>query len=244
VYTLEYPDVKPFLVPEPEARLGNRERIIEASLELFNERGAASVTTNHIAAHLSISPGNLYYHFRNKEEIIRALFPQIEAAVHSTIPVPPEGGITAADVGRYHLAGIETLWNFRFVFRDLNELLERDPLLAESFRELQRWVIGQFQALFERAIQQGQMRQPDPPEDLARIATNSFILWSNWIRFLTTSRAKLDVDLIDMVDGALQGFLTFAPYLDPDFADEVRAVFDERARPRKPRARNRASRRS
>ena len=73
------------------------------------------------------------------------------------------------------------------------------------------------------------MRRPDPPEDLARIATNSFILWSSWIRFLTSSRAKLDIDPVDVVDGALQSFLTFAPYLEPGFAEEVRAVFDERA---------------
>jgi AcrR family transcriptional regulator len=210
--------------------VGNRERIIEAGLELFNERGASSVTTNHIAAHLSISPGNLYYHFGNKEEIIRAIFPQFSEAVYATIPVPAEGEITAADVGRYHLAGIETLWRYRFVFRDLNELLDRDPILAEAFQEMQRWLKGQFQALFERLIQQGQMRRPDPPDDLARIATNSFILWSNWIRFLTASRAALDIDPTDVVEGALQSFLTFAPYLEPAFADEVRVIFDERAR--------------
>jgi AcrR family transcriptional regulator len=210
--------------------VGNRERIIEASLELFNERGASSVTTNHIAAHLSISPGNLYYHFGNKEEIIRALFPQFSEAVHATIPVPAEGEIAAADIGRYHLAGIETLWRYRFVFRDLNELLERDPILAEAFQGIQLWLRGQFESLFERLIQQGQMHRPDPPEDLARIATNSFILWSSWIRFLTSSRAKLDIDPVDVVDGALQSFLTFAPYLEPGFAEEVRAVFDERAR--------------
>jgi AcrR family transcriptional regulator len=210
--------------------VGNRERIVEASLELFNERGASSVTTNHIAAHLSISPGNLYYHFGNKEEIIRAIFPQFREAVYATISVPAEGEITAADIGRYHLAGIETLWRFRFVFRDLNELLERDPILAEAFQEIQLWLRGQFESLFERLIQQGQMRRPDPPEDLSRIATNSFILWSSWIRFLTSSRAKLDIDPVDVVNGALQSFLTFAPYLEPGFAEEVRAVFDERAR--------------
>jgi AcrR family transcriptional regulator len=214
--------------------VGNRERIVEASLELFNERGASGVTTNHIAAHLSISPGNLYYHFGNKEEIIRAIFPRFSEAVYATISVPAKGEITAADIGRYHLAGIETLWRFRFVFRDLNELLERDPILAEAFQEIQLWLRGQFESLFERLIQQGQMRRPDPPEDLSRIATNSFILWSSWIRFLTSSRAKLDIDPVDVVNGALQGFLTFAPYLEPGFAEEVRAVFDERAgkRPR------------
>jgi AcrR family transcriptional regulator len=210
--------------------VGNRERIIEASLELFNERGASSVTTNHIAAHLSISPGNLYYHFSNKEEIIRALFPQVSGAVYAAILLPPDGEITAADVGRYHLSGIDSLWRFRFVLRDLNELLARDPILAEAFHEMQLWLRGQFESLFERLIQQGQMRRPDPPEDLARIATNSFILWSSWIRFLTSSRAKLDIDPVDVVDGALQGFLAFAPYLEPGFAEEVRAVFDERAR--------------
>ena len=209
--------------------MGNRERIIEASLELFNELGAGSVTTNHIAAHLSISPGNLYYHFGNKEEIIRAVFPQISEAVHAAIPVPAEGEITAADVGGYHLAGIETLWHFRFMFRDLNEVLVRDPILAESFRELQRWLKDQFLALFGRLIEQGRMHRPDPPEDLARVATNSFILWSSWIRFLATSRAKIDVDPSDMVDGALHSLLTFAPYLEPDFAAGIRAVFDEHA---------------
>jgi len=217
--------------------VGNRERIIEASLELFNEQGVGAVTTNHIAAYLAISPGNLYYHFRNKEEIIRAIFPQVSRAIRAAIPLPEGGEVTAEDVGRDHLAGIEALWGFRFAFRDQSDLLSRDPVLAESFRELQRWVIGQFQALFEQLIRQKQMRRPDPPEDLHRIATNSFILWSNWIRFLTTSRGKLDIQQVDIVEGALQGLLTFAPYLEPDFAEGVRAVFDARRRPRRARSR-------
>jgi len=227
--------------------VGNRERIIEASLELFNERGTHTVTTNHIAAHLSISPGNLYYHFANREEIVRAIFPQVAEAVHGTLPVSPEREVTTGDVGSYHLAGIETLWRFRFLFRDVDELLSRDPLLAESFREMQRWLIGQFEVLFERLIKQGQMRRPDSPEDLVRVATNAFILWTNWIRYLTSSRATLDIRYVDIVDGALHGFLSFASYLEPSFAEEVREVFDARSRKRpragvaKPRGRSRPS---
>jgi len=210
--------------------VGNRERIIEASRDLFNERGVGSVTTNHIAAHLSISPGNLYYHFRNKEEIIRAIFPRGADAARAAIALPEQGTITAADVGRYHLAGIRTLWEFRFLFHDPRELLARDPALAEPFRELQRSVIQQFSTLFERLIAQSQMRRPDPPEDLLRVATNAFLLWSTWLNFVMTSRSEPYVEPGDVANGALQGFLTFAPYLDEGFAAEVRAVIDERAK--------------
>src|SRR6266567_9459354 len=57
-----------------------RDRILEAALRLFNERGTAAVSTNHIAAEAGISPGNLYYHFADKQEIIRALHERYAAA--------------------------------------------------------------------------------------------------------------------------------------------------------------------
>jgi len=210
--------------------MGNRERILEASLKLFNERGTSSVTTNHIAAHLSISPGNLYYHFGNKEEIIRAIFPRLADAVHAAIVLPEGRDVTAADVGRYHLAGVETLWEFRFFFWDPKELVARDPTLAEPYRELRQWLIDALLALLRRLIAQRVMRPPEPAEDLSRVAINGFILWSTWVSFVTTSRPESEIDRGDMVEGALHSFLSFVPYLDPGFAAEVRAVLDEHAR--------------
>ena len=67
-----------------------RDRIVEASLELFNAQGERSVTTNHIAAHLGMSPGNLYYHFRNKQAIIAELFAQYADRVNAFLR-PPQG---------------------------------------------------------------------------------------------------------------------------------------------------------
>ena len=74
------------------------------------------------------------------------------------------------------------------------------------------------------------MRRPDPPDDLLRVATNAFLLWSTWLNFVMTSRSEPDVEPSDVAHGALQSFLTFAPYLDEGFAAEVRAAIGERAR--------------
>jgi AcrR family transcriptional regulator len=210
--------------------VGNRDRIVAASLALFNERGTGSVTTNHIAAHLSISPGNLYYHFRNKEEIIRTIYPRFAEAVRTALVLPDDREIAALDVGRYHLAGIEALWEFRFLTRDPNELVVRDPAMAEPTSGLNVWLTDWFVTLFERLIAQGQMRRPDPPDDLFRVATNAVILWSSWLHFVRTARSKPDVEPGDVAQGALQSFLTFAPHLDQAFAAQVRSVLDERAR--------------
>jgi len=204
--------------------VGNRERILEASLELFNERGVRSVTTNHIAAHLSISAGNLYYHFRNKEEIIREIFPRIAESARSAIDLPEQGEITAAQVGRYHLAGIRSLWEYRFFFRDLGELHSRDPSLAAESREMNRWLVERFVSLFQRLISQGNMNLHGFRDDIERIATDAVILWMSWVNFAVTSRPQARLKPDDIAQGALHGFLIFAPYLTEQFVAEVRAA--------------------
>ena len=54
-----------------------KDRIKNMALRMFNEQGERNVTTNHIAAALEMSPGNLYYHYRNKYEIIHDIFQDV-----------------------------------------------------------------------------------------------------------------------------------------------------------------------
>src|SRR5512143_4052395 len=57
------------------------ERILEVTLELFNRYGEPNVSTTAISAELGISPGNLYYHYPAKDELINTLFARYLAAL-------------------------------------------------------------------------------------------------------------------------------------------------------------------
>ncbi len=51
-----------------------REKILDTSIKLFNEKKASNVSTVQISAEMKISPGNLYYYYANKEEIVKCIW--------------------------------------------------------------------------------------------------------------------------------------------------------------------------
>ena len=114
-----------------------RDRIIEASLQLFNEQGERAVTTNHIAAHLGMSPGNLYYHFRNKQQIIAELFERYAAEAEQNLALPEGRALDLDDKARYLESMGATMWRYRFMLRDLEHLLASDAELAARRKQWQ-----------------------------------------------------------------------------------------------------------
>ncbi|CAM2949166.1 TetR/AcrR family transcriptional regulator [Vibrio ordalii] len=114
-----------------------KDKIVYAALALFNEHGERTVTTNHIAAHIEISPGNLYYHFRNKQEIVRDIF-----ALYSTELLERFQPIAAQRESltllKHYLDSLFTLkWKYRFFYANLPEILQRDEALHGEYIQVQ-----------------------------------------------------------------------------------------------------------
>src|SRR6476620_11119191 len=103
-----------------------RERILELSLRLFNDFGEPNITTTVIAEEMNISPGNLYYHFRNKDDIVNSLFAQFESEIGRVLAVPGDRRPTVEDVWLFLHGSFELIWRYRFVYHDLNDLLSRN----------------------------------------------------------------------------------------------------------------------
>ena len=129
--------------------MSNRERVLEAALTLFNEQWIGAVSTNHIAESAAISPGNLYYHFRNKEEIIRALFERLFAAWDEAFQLPTDQAPSMTDFDTMIAANYQLIWEYRFAYREQAALLRNDPELQERYLAVRQRGYEGFAALIE-----------------------------------------------------------------------------------------------
>ena len=113
-----------------------RERILETALTLFNTHGEPNVTTAALAEALNISPGNLYYHFRNKDDIVHALFDAFEQDIAPLLQVDGTAQRDAEDLWLFLHLLFETIWRHRFIYRDLNDLMARNRRVRLRMRSL------------------------------------------------------------------------------------------------------------
>ena len=112
------------------------ERILEVTLDLFNRFGEPNVSTTLISAELSISPGNLYYHYPAKDEIINTLFDRYERSLSELLNAS-DSVRNVEDAWFFMHTLFELIWQYRFLYRDLNDLLSKNRRLETHFQ----WVL-------------------------------------------------------------------------------------------------------
>ena len=221
-----------------------RDKIILASLELFNERGERNVTTNHIAAHLAISPGNLYYHFRNKSDIIYEIFLEYEKLVDYYLQIPEDRPLTLDDMMFYLESVFDGLWSYRFFHRDLEYLLDSDERLRDDYRGFTNRCLDAINRIFQ-GLADGGVVQQQPEELRQAMSLNVWLVITNWMAFLKTAHGTENaagapgagssncLNLTLLKQGIYQVLTLEIPYLMPDFQDTVMAL-REKYRPQLP----------
>ncbi len=214
---------------EPAARRGatqTRERILAAALALFNERGVPHVTTNHVADAAGISPGNLYYHFRHKEDIVMALFERYQGAVAE---------VTGDDAG--YRQAVDDLWlllhlsfeviqDYQFIHRDLSELCSAYPVLRRRFLRGLESGVSRLSAYCRALVTSGSLDAT--PDEARALATNISLLTTYWLNFRALQRpvgagpALVDDDALSQ--GVFQVMSLVTPYLRGPKQEEFRRV--------------------
>jgi len=160
-----------------------KDKIILASLDLFNEKGERNVSTNHIAAHLGMSPGNLYYHFRNKSDIIYEIFRNYELMVDTYLHVPSDRAIHIHDLIAYLDAVFNGLWAYRFLHQDLGHLLASDERLRNDYRQFTLRCLEGIQSIVS-AMEESEIYRPMSDQQRKTKALNTWLIVTNWMTYL------------------------------------------------------------
>ena len=171
-------------MPTTDRARRTRDRVLSAALELFNERGSGAVTTNHVAARAGISPGNLYYWFGDKDEIVRELYAQFVAAYEQLWGVGESDplDLTPDEVFSRLADGAALSGRYAFLARDLLGLLHADPVLAEEYRAVRERRIAEFTGLAQAWRARGLMRQLDDAT-VADLVQALWVIAETWLAF-------------------------------------------------------------
>ncbi|NLD68475.1 MAG: TetR/AcrR family transcriptional regulator [Limnobacter sp.] len=165
-----------------------RERILERALQRFNELGEPNVTASALGDDLGISPGNLYYHFPNKEAIVTALFADFEAGIGRLLDETARVEVRLEDAAPFLRLLFEAIWRHRFVYRDTNDLLSRHRALETG---LQAIVARKTEAatLLCRILAESGALKADADE-LDALATNMVVVATGWLPFEYIGNAR------------------------------------------------------
>jgi AcrR family transcriptional regulator len=195
-----------------DAPMKTRARILASALALFNREGTARVSTNHIAEAAGISPGNLYYHFHNKDEIIRALCHQLFTRTGEMFTLEEERPPTIADVQRWVRENFVVTWQYAFVYRELPALIRHDPLLAAEYAAVRQRGYEGFQALIALLTSGGVLVASLDAGTAVQLADLLWLITESWLTALDLQGR--DASEEQMQRGIDLMLLVLQPYLN------------------------------
>ncbi|AXK40276.1 TetR/AcrR family transcriptional regulator [Crenobacter cavernae] len=198
------------------SRIKTYDRIVEESLKLFNEHGERNITTNHISAHLGISPGNLYYHFRNKEEIVYQIFRQYRGFISARLAVAEGQALSVDDLVNYLDTAFDAMWRFRFMFYDLPGMLARNAQLQQDYHQFVHTELkGILAGHFREFIRMGLLKMDEA--DIEPVTLNIWLVVKFWFAFEQTAHPGEPITEADSRRGVRQVLSLLKPYVQPDF---------------------------
>ncbi len=188
--------------------MSRKEDILEAARELFNERGTQSSTTNHIAKAMGISPGNLHYHYKNREEIVRLLYIKMRKEMTTPVDELPK---SIATLHEHEKVVTEIRWRYRFFFKEMLSLFARDSELENLYIKDNITHRRRIRQVMNNLIINEELSITDE-EDIDFLVDSISLSWQFYTSFLHTIGQELNANSVQNVikytTAAMKPYLT------------------------------------
>ncbi len=201
------------------AELSTKQKILQASIRLFNDNGLANVRLQQIAREIGISVGNLAYHFRNKEAIVDGInedLYQEASEILSTYRVYPNLIDFDHQLTKYHCF----IQKYPFYFLDLPEIQRQYPEIHARRRVLISKMITQIRKRFDFNQQRGLVMEEPAAGRYDSIAEATWVLITFWI---PQNMVRTTNDSVNIRQFKEMVWHQFHPY----FTEKGRAEFEQ-----------------
>ena len=188
-----------------------KERIIKTAIELFNNHGTQAITTNHIAKNIDISPGNLYYHFKNKFDIIRSISDKFHIELKSVFKIE----IKTINDFRNNIISIYNGFfriqkSYQFLFTEDVYLSSQDNILLKNYQQLRSSIKEDYNTMLQDLIKLNLLKKETLIiiDDL--LNAQWIILW-HWVNHSIIDR--ITYDDLQIKKGIKLSFSIITPHL-------------------------------
>jgi AcrR family transcriptional regulator len=206
-----------------DMRLTTQQRVLDKSAELFNRYGIEAVSVNQIAEALTISPGNLTYHYKKKSDLLETHISVFEKQLQNAVETLPIFS-DAKTFSSGYMEFMALIWRYRFLFIGVNYIIQNDLVEISRYNKLiestKRTIIRQV----KRLVADGYMQPVKKPYSIKMLVDS---IWWQWLGLLlaiqVTPLDKRPPERKLLADAVLHILFISHHYIDPHFFAAVQA---------------------
>lgn len=161
-----------------------KDKILDTSIELFNRNGVVAITTNHIAKAMSISPGNLYFHYDNKEEIILELFKRMCKETYTIWG--PKRSLKTSPM-QFIDENFEVYWKYRFFHREMYALRRKDAALSKMWKLHMEKMMKLMRILYRHWIKEKKMVELKNEKEMYYVFESLLAMATTFLQFFEST---------------------------------------------------------
>ena len=135
------------------------EKITRNALMLFNEKGVDQVSSLEISQALNISYGNLTYHYKKKDDIVLALYTQMQDELNTAINHLVQRIFEETFYLKLVNEIFEIIWDYRFIYLNINSLMNQFTFICESEKSYSATRIKILNRAKKYLIQEGYLKE-------------------------------------------------------------------------------------
>ena len=136
-----------------------KDKIIDKTIELFNERGIASTSPNQIAKALDISAGNLTYHYKTKAMLVDEAYRKMLLDSEDFIKIT--GYLTLNDFRKMMEKFQVFKKRYNFFFNDIAYIVRNFPEVGKAVESANSSRFKKARLMFQHYIDTGRMIPED-----------------------------------------------------------------------------------